>query len=160
MHFRLCFLPGSVPPPWEVDFQQRNGAGTWTKLTPPEFDPPAFARQRFIQVQTPTPSVPTAEAFQSFPPCWDSPATTTSQTLTVAFPSETGSNTVPLLYGNTYFHEICRNLTAWRLLSHLVEIGQPVQKLLAGRRGRKADRQRDCIRLVSIGNQAKRHGSV
>lgn len=41
----------------------------------------------------------------------------------------------------------------------MVEIGQPVQELLAGR-GREADRQQNCVRLVSIGNQAKRHVSV
>lgn len=86
--------------------------------------------------------------------------TSMSQTLTAAFSSKTGSDRVPLLYGNTYFHEIHKNLTAWRLLSHLVETGQPVQKLLGERRGNKADRQQDCIRLVSIGNQAKRHVSV
>lgn len=83
-----------------------------------------------------------------------------SQNLSAASPSETDSDRLPLLYANIYFHEIRKNLTAWRLLSHWVEIGQPVQKLLGGRRGRKADRQQDCIRLVSIGNQAKRHVSV
>lgn len=135
-----------------------DGTGTYTQLNNPKFDPAAFARQCIIQVQTPT--VPMAEAFRSFPPCWDSLVTSMSQTLTAAFSSETGSDRVPLLYANTYFHEIHKNLTAWRLLSHLVEIGQPVQKLLGERRGSKADRQQDCIRLVSIGNQAKRHVSV
>lgn len=79
-----------------------------------------------------------AEAFQSFSPRWDSPVTSMRQTLIAALPSETGFSRVPLLHANTYFHEICRNLTAWRLLSHLVEIGQPVQKLLRGEEGEKS----------------------
>lgn len=86
--------------------------------------------------------------------------TSISQTLAAAFPSEAGSDRVPLLYANTYFHEIRTNLTARRLLLHLVEIGLPVQTTGGGGGGRKADRQQDCIRLVSIGNQAKRHVSV
>lgn len=129
----MCFLHRPVLLHWEGDFQQRKGAGTSTKLTAPEFDLPVFARQCFTQVQPPTPSVPTSEVFQSFPPCWDSPVTSMGQTL----PSGRGSNTVPLLCANTYSCEICTNLTAWRLLSHLVEIGQAVQKLLGGGGGER-----------------------
>lgn len=134
----LC--PGSFP------------QSTQAQLPAPEFDQPVFVRQRFRKVPTPAPSVPTAEAFQSFLLGFSSGQSESNPRCGLSLRQAPVKSLC-----STNFHESCRNSTAWRL--GLVETGQPVQELLAGR-GREADRQQNCVRLVSIGNQAKRHVSV
>lgn len=127
---------------------------TQTKLTAPK-----FARRRPLQAQAPSPPAPTAKAFPSPPPRWGSPVTSPSRTLAAALPLRaalTGSlcsAQTPISTkagGIQQLGDFCR---IWLKLAYQCEDCWREE-------GGKADRQRDCIRLVSIGNQAKRPVSV